>query len=308
MDMNGSPDHAPGRWAVVLAGGEGERMKPAIRRWLGHDRPKQYCSFSGGKTLLEETVERALGVVPPERLVTLIGRGHRRHLAAGGVPPGLVIEQPAPRETAPGIFLAAAHVLRRDPSASLIIMPSDHFISPAGLFQARLRQAALTAERFPDKVVLLGARPDGPESDYGWIEPQDGWMTASGAMPVRHFVEKPASGLAGDLWARGALWNTFIMAVKGETLWRLGRRLLPEMMAGFDRLLPMLGTPEEDTAVAGAYERLPSRNFSRDVLELIPGEALVLPLEGVSWSDWGRPSRVAFTLARHGIETAVSFT
>ncbi len=283
-------------------------MKPSIRRWFGHERPKQYCSFAGGKTLLEETVERALGVAAPERVVTLIGRGHRRHMAGGGAPPGLILEQPAPRETAPAIFLPAAHVLRRDPSATLLIMPSDHFIAPAGAFRECLQQAALTAERFPEKLILLGAHPEGPEPDYGWIEPWTGWSTASGAMPVRRFVEKPDAGKASDLWAQGAFWNTFIMAVKVETLWRLGRRLLPEMMAGFDRVLPTLTSPEGTGDLAAMYENLPSRNFSRDVLELVPDEALVLPMEGVSWSDLGRPARVAGALARQGIQAAFSFS
>lgn len=293
-------DAAPGRWGIVLAGGEGERLKPLIRQWLGHEKPKQFCALTSDKTLLEETLDRVSGLVPRERLVTIIGRDHRAFMNGCASRAGRLILQPAGRETAPGIYLPAAHILKADPSATVLIFPSDHFISSGPAFSACVRKAAAMAERWPEKIVLLGAIPDGPEEDYGWIEPDRSWSTASGAMKVARFREKPGSKEAAQMFGEGCLWNTMVMAVKVGTLWEMGRACLPEMMEHFDALLPALGTASEPVALAAAYRRLGRHNFSRDIVERLPERVMVLPMQGVEWSDLGRPARIQEIRGRLG--------
>src|SRR5512135_779629 len=99
-------NHRPGRWAVVLAGGDGKRMRPLIHNWLSEDRPKQFCAFVGSRSMFQHTVDRARRVVPEEHIVTIIGRGHRPFLAeaANGSLPGSILEQPRNQGTAPGVF------------------------------------------------------------------------------------------------------------------------------------------------------------------------------------------------------------
>jgi len=293
-------DGAPGRWGIVLAGGEGERLKPLIRQWLGHEKPKQFCALTSDKTLLEETLDRVSGLVAKERIVTIIGRDHRAYMNGSASRAGKLILQPAGRETAPGIYLPAAHILRADPSATVLIFPSDHFISSGPAFAACVRKAAGMAERWPEKIVLLGAVPDGPEEDYGWIEPDRSWSTAAGAMKVASFREKPGTKEAAAMFEQGCLWNTMVMAVKVKTLWAMGRECLPEMMEHFDALLPSLGTPSEGSALASAYRRLGRHNFSRDIVERVPDRVMVLPMEGVEWSDLGRPARIEEIRGRLG--------
>ena len=295
-----SKDAAPGRWGIVLAGGEGERLKPLIRQWLGHEKPKQFCALTSDKTLLEETLDRVSGLVARERLVTIIGRDHARFMNGCAARAGRLISQPAGRETAPGIFLPAAYILRADPSATVLIFPSDHFVSSTPAFSASVRRAAALAERCPDKIVLLGAIPDGPEEDYGWIEPDRTWSTPAGAMKVTRFREKPGAREAAAMYEEGCLWNTMVMAVKVRTLWDMGRAGLPEMMTHFDALLPALGTASESSALAEAYRRLGSFNFSRDLVERLPERVMVLPMEGVEWSDLGRPARIQEIRGRLG--------
>ena len=291
---------AAGRWGIVLAGGEGERLKPLIRQWLGHDKPKQFCTLTSDRTLLEETLDRVSGLVARERLVTIIGRDHGRFLNGCAARAGRVILQPAGRETAPGIFLPAAHILRADPDATVLIFPSDHFISSARAFAGCVERAAALAERRPDKIVLLGAVPDGPEQDYGWIEPERSWPRAAGAMKVSRFREKPGSREAAEMFEQGCLWNTMVMAVKVRTLWDLGRSCLPEMMAVFDELLSELGTPREAAALEEAYRRLGRFNFSSQIVERVPERVMVLPMTGVEWSDLGRPARIQEIMGRLG--------
>lgn len=290
----------PGRWGIVLAGGEGERLKPLIRQWLGHDRPKQFCTLTSDKTLLEETLDRVAGLIPRERLVTIIGRDHAKFMNGCAARAGRLIAQPAGRETAPGIFLPAAHILRADPGATVLIFPSDHFVSSGPAFAASVRSAAALAERRPDKIVLLGAIPDGPEQDYGWIEPDRGSAAAGGAMSVARFREKPGPEEAAEMHERGCLWNTMVMAVKIATLWDMGRACLPEMMVHFDALLPALGTPWEDAALAETYRRLGRFNFSSQIVERVPERVMVLPMTGVEWSDLGRPARIRQIMGRLG--------
>ena len=112
------------------------------------------------------------------------------------------------------------------------------------------------------------------------------------AMKVSRCREKPGAREAAAMFEEGCLWNTMVMAVKVRTLWDMGRASLPEMMVHFDALLPALGTASEASALAEAYRRLGSFNFSRDLVERLPERVMVLPMEGVEWSDLGRPARI----------------
>jgi len=287
-------------WVIVLAGGEGARMRPVIERWLGRPRPKQYCAFSGGRTMLEHTMERALMLAPAERIVTVTGPGHRFHLADHPPVPGAVVEQPENKETAPGVYLPLARILREDPDATVLLLPSDHFIRPKERFAVEAGRALAAARRQAGKVVLLAALPARPEPDYGWIEPDEPVPGEDAAWTVARFHEKPDPATAQRLMRQGFLWNTMILAARARTLWNLGARLRPDMMGLMEGVKAALGTGREGWALQEAYRRLPSVNFSRDVLERDPRAALLVPLTGVSWCDWGRPERVVETLGALG--------
>lgn len=289
------------RWAVVLAGGDGQRMEAFIRRWLGHPRPKQYCSFAGGRTMLEHTYNRALDVVAPERVVTVINADHRRYLEEPRAisAPGRVVEQPRRCDTGAGVYLPLTHVMARDPEALVAIMPSDHFIHPRERFAELLDEAYGLASYLPGQIVLLSARPEGPEADYGWISPG---LPLAGrrAFLVEKFKEKPAAAEAAALHRRGGLWNTMIMVARVSALWEIARELQPAMLGRFDALRPWIGGPEEAEATAQAYRDMESVNFSRDIVERAADWTVALPMDGVHWSDWGRPQRIAETLAKIG--------
>lgn len=316
LGQNGAAANPRRRWGIVLSGGEGQRMQPLISDWLGEDRPKQYCTFVGSRSMLQHTVDRACAVVNPKNVLTIIGEGHRRHLAdAVNRPlPGRVIEQPRDAGTAAGVFLPATYALLEDPDATLVLFPSDHFVHPEAAFCQLARRAAELAEACRDRIVLVGAVPDGPETDYGWIGPAAGGRASNagavppGAMGVTSFLEKPEPAEARLFWREGYLWNTMVVAVRASTLWELGRRHLPEMLSSFDALLMVLRSirrglfdPKCEPAVlARLYEHLTPADFSRDLLQHVANECMMLPMQGVDWSDWGRPDRVTTALARLG--------
>jgi mannose-1-phosphate guanylyltransferase len=123
-------------WSLLLAGGEGERMKPFIRRWLGRHKPKQYCTFIGTRSMFQHTLDRSDQIIAPERRVTVIARAHRDEAFSqfSWRAPGKVILQPSNRETAAGIFLGLTYIRKRDPDATVVIFPSDHFAHPEDRF------------------------------------------------------------------------------------------------------------------------------------------------------------------------------
>jgi len=299
------------RWVIVLSGGEGERLRAMTERWLGTHRPKQYCTFVGSRTMLEHTLDRAVQLVGADRVVTVIGRGHRGFVDESAMP-GKVIEQPVNLDTAPGIFLGMAYVEAHEPDATAVIFPSDHFIAPEKRFLQHADRAALMAERLANRLVLLGAYPDCPEPEYGWIEPGSSagswsWSSRQVAHDVVSFHEKPNAMEAIDCFARGFLWNTMIMAARLPLLRALGEAYLPHLAARFEKIRRFWATvptatpdfaEQEALTLIEAYHGLARANFSQCVLQRCPQATVVLPMGDVEWSDWGKPERIGETLQR----------
>jgi mannose-1-phosphate guanylyltransferase len=290
-------------WAVILAGGEGERVGPLVRRWLGRHRPKQYCSFVGTRSMFQYTVDRAVRLAAPGETVIVAARGHEAevHSQLAGRSVGKVLLQPANRDTAAGIFLPLTYVRAADPQATVVVYPSDHFIFPEERFLVRVLRAVRVAEWLDDRIILLGVKPDRLEFEYGWMQPGPLLMEELPGHEVRavqSFVEKPGAQQADELMRAGSFWNTLVFAAKVECLWRLGRQCFPDMMARFERLQAAIGRPEESAVLEEIYEGMPARNFSSGLLQRIPESAAILEVPGVLWSDWGKPERIAETLRR----------
>ncbi len=297
-------------WAIVLAGGEGTRIQSLIRRCLGFSCPKQYFTFCGKRSMLEHTIERAVRLVGNERVVTIIGRDHQRHLKHMKIP-GLIIEQPVSRGTGAGVFLPATYILSQDPEATVLIFPSDHFIFPRADFLKQVEAARHWTDRLAHRIILMAAVPDLPETDYGWVEPGDPLSEADAAghplvREVRAFREKPGAEEARKCFDRGHLWNTMIIAAKLRALWSVAARLIPEMVEQFDALHRLLlsegaaGTLEAQGALSRLYDLIPTFDFSSALLSRAAGDMAVMPLQGVLWSDWGRPERVFSSLRKIG--------
>lgn len=290
-------DFACPRWAIVLAGGDGTRLTSYVERRFGEPRPKQYCAFSGTRSMLQHTIDRAVRLTgAAERTVTIIAASHERWARPQlDGHPGQVIVQALNRGTGPGVFLPLAWVRARDPNAVVYLLPSDHYVRPHDRFVAAVAAAGDAAAANPDRIILAGVTPDGPESEYGYIEPAG---PEAGLRPVGRFVEKPSMEAATRAISRGALWNTMVLAARVDTLWAAGRACLPDMMSHFDLLVDMIDTPFERAAVHDVYLSMPCADFSRDVLEREAARCLVTRLDGIEWSDWGRAERVEATIAR----------
>jgi mannose-1-phosphate guanylyltransferase len=291
-------------WSIVLAGGEGERIKPLVMRWLGRHKPKQYCTFTGHRSMLVHTLSRAERLSGLARTVTVIARSHRQEANPQFEqhPCGTVVEQPLNRDTAAGVFLPLAFIKARDPKALVVVYPSDHFVYPEERFVWTVRSAVFAAEKLGEKLVLLGVTPSGIEMDYGWIRPgaQLDYAGGSCVRRVEGFCEKPGPDQAREVFAAGALWNTLIFAAKADTLWRMGWRYIPEIMPLFETLCKSVDTPRQQRVLDQIYSGMPRRNFSSDLLARATAEIAVIAMENVLWSDWGRPERIVDTLSGMG--------
>lgn len=295
-----------GRWAIILSGGEGDRLRAFTISRFGEHRPKQYCAFLGERTMFDHTLRRAVEAVGRRRIVTVIGRGHGRFLyPRRSELCGFVLEQPRNCDTAAGILLPLTTVLAYDPDATVMIFPSDHYIRPNAAFHQSMSSAAALAERLEDRLVLAAAVADEPETEYGWIQP--GRLVnrcgTSQARQVLAFHEKPAAHDARRFFADGCLWNTFIMAARARVIWDLAAAHHPALMERFAVLRKVVGGPRESAVLGDIYKEMPQVNFSRGILERATERSVVMPMEGVEWNDWGRPERIERTL--ESLETAV---
>lgn len=295
---------------IVLAAGEGKRLRPLVQRWRGDDLPKQYVKFTGDRSMLEQTFKRAERLIAPDRLFTIVDR---RHLAYPEVwrqllsrPRGTVVLQPENKETGPGLLLPLTHLYKRRPDSTVVIFPSDHFIREEGLFMDHVDLAARLISEDPSRLILLGMQPNGPDPEYGYIL-SDGeipHLVPSGVRRVTRFIEKPTPRAASELVRQGGLWNTMVMVVKVRRLVELTRKAAPALADAFDQISSVIGSPEESEIVERLYRQLPTINFSKGLLEIFPlqdpASLAVLPVRGVYWSDWGSIHRVVSDLREMG--------
>ena len=247
-------------WAVILAGGDGVRLRSMPRTIAGDDRPKQFCALVSEEALLTETRRRAALAVPAHRTLVVVNRAHERFYTPllADVRTRLVVAQPENRGTAPAILYALLVLAARQAASDTVALyPSDHFVSDDAAFTGQIEEAFAGAARRPDLVTLLGIAPDGAEPGYGWIEPGEPVAGAPSLRQVRRFWEKPSVEDAERLRAQGWLWNSFVMVGRVSTLLALIRLTAPDLHRAFAEITATLGTIGETPALERLYCGLP---------------------------------------------------
>lgn len=274
----------PRTMAVIMAGGNGERFWPASTP----GRPKQFMDLTGTGTLIQQTVERVARVVPLPDIYVVTGEEHvdlaREQLPQ--LPPVNFIGEPAGRDTAPCIGLAAVWLERVDPNALMLVVPADHYIPDTERFAAAATAALEHAARTRG-LITLGMRPDRPETGYGYIEP--GEQVAGGPhslFRVSRFVEKPDRTRAEAYLADGRyLWNSGIFAWPVSTIRSEIARYLPDLHAGLEQLAAAGDHRAMAERLPELFPRLPRTSIDYGVLER-SDRVLVLPGD-FRWDDLG---------------------
>ena len=291
------------RWGLVLAGGDGSRLRSLTKGITGYELPKQFCPILSSKPLLRETLDRISEVVGPAQTVVSVSRAHRHfYLPMFQAGQQLVVEEPCNRGTAPAILHALMRLYDIAPSALLALFPSDHYFGNESRFINYVDSAFDAVDNSDDTVVLLGAEATGPEQAYGWIEPEVPLSSATQSLlPVRRFVEKPDERVANELWRRGALWNTLVLVARASTILQMFILETPRLYSSFNDVRLALGTMFEAEVLARLYCRFPTYGFSELVLQRYAKRLMVMPMRGVEWCDLGQPTRVMQVVKQMGV-------
>lgn len=248
--------------------------------------------------MLQHTLDRMNKLTPASRTLTVIGT-HHGEIAA----PQLighsdhVFRQPASRDTGLALYVAIAMIKRWTPNAIITITPTDHYVAPSAKYVEQVRAARGVAARMRDKIVILGATPSEPDPELGYLSLGAPLTEVPSVKQVKGFVEKPSVALATELNTQGALWNTMVTCATVDALWELGKDADPRLIDILESFVPLVGTPDEDDAIEYIYRALLPISFSRDILERAPQRLAAMEMEGVEWSDWGRPERIETVLA-----------
>ncbi|HWO42585.1 MAG TPA: sugar phosphate nucleotidyltransferase [Candidatus Eisenbacteria bacterium] len=298
------------RCAIVMAGGDGERLRPFVRELRQSALPKQYVNVIGRRSMLEHTIDRAQRIIPLKQIVAVVSESHlefseaRQQLTA--LPRESVVIQPLNRGTWPGILLPLARVYERYPEATVVLFPSDHFVLQEDLFLAHVMLAMQRVEeQQPERMVLLGAPADRPDPEFGYIvtralrraaplanlSPLKEFCAARGGLglefgqigallrrgsfasdflTIKEFIEKPALEQARELVSKNALWNTGILVAKATALVRYTRELAPDLYREFLRMKKLVGSAAGKSELKRLYQGMRQRDLSRDFLAALP--------------------------------------
>jgi len=281
----------PNVYAVVMAGGRGERFWPLST----DERPKPFLPLLGTTTLLQDTVERLRPLIPLERILVSFGAAHR-NLAREQLPQlphENYIVEPLGRDTSACLGFSALHLERKDPDAIMLAVPADHFITDDAAFRRTLQKgidnlAGATA-------VVFGISPARPETGYGYIQAEKP-AVGSDAWPVIRFIEKPdAASAARFVESGGYFWNSGMFLWSNRTLLELLQKHMPATYRALDALRPLLGRSDANPELLRIFSGLQRISIDFGVLEKTSRLRLV-PAE-FGWDDIGNWASLERALA-----------
>lgn len=279
----------PRLWALIMAGGSGERLWPLSRR----KHPKQTLRLGAKRSLLQETADRLGRLVPVNRTVVVTTKNQaqivRRQLPK--IRPSHLLVEPASRNTAAAIGLGTVAILQEDPEAMILVAPADHVIRSTPEFNRTVRRAVLLALK-QEGLVCLGVKPTYPATGFGYIEPM-GERILPGGYRVRRFLEKPNLTLARRLIRNPRMvWNSGIFVWRGRVILAAIRQWLPGLYHGLEAIRKNWGLPEGRRRLGDLYRRLPSVSIDVGVLER-SRQVWMVP-SPFDWDDVGSWNSLAF--------------
>ncbi|MGH9495894.1 MAG: mannose-1-phosphate guanylyltransferase [Candidatus Sulfotelmatobacter sp.] len=275
-------------YPVILAGGRGTRFWPLSRR----KRAKQLLALDGKQTMIQQTVTRLLPLAPAKKF-RIITNDDLRLAIAKQLPKlakAQILAEPVGRNTAPAIGLAAFLLLRENPRAVIGMFPSDHVIADDKRYRETIERGIELAAAGPN-IVVLGIRPNRPETGYGYIEA--GGLYQGGALHVRRFTEKPNAERAAEFVAAGNyFWNSGMFLWGAQTLADALKEHLPKTAAILEQIATSHGTNKFTATFKRLYPRCEDISVDYAVLEPRSakgeqaGRIFCLPAD-FGWNDLG---------------------
>lgn len=267
---------------VILSGGAGTRLWPLSREMY----PKQLLALAGKHTMLQDTATRLAGIAGALPPIVVCNEAHRftvaEQIRALGLTASAILLEPAGRNTAPAVALAALKALEIQPNATIVVAPADHVIRDPRVFQAAAEVAAGLAQE--GKLVTFGIVAHAPETGYGYIRRGDG---KGPAYPVAQFIEKPPLDVAAQFVASGDyFWNSGMFVFKADRYLAELAEFAPDILeasrAAFQAAKADLDFVRIDP---GEFRKCRSESIDYAVMEKTR-DAVVLPLDA-GWSDVG---------------------
>ena len=277
--------------AIVMAGGTGTRFWPASR----NDAPKQLLQLVGGQTMLRQTVDRLGDLAPKDRQLIVTNKRLVKTIREQlpDLPAEAIIGEPCKRDTAPCIGLAALLVSRDDPKATMAVMPADHVIRPAEVFQSAIRQAVELVDAAPQRIVTFGIKPSYPAEIFGYIHRGEALELRPGsarlAVPtyrVQKFKEKPDTATAKKYLDSGEYyWNSGIFVWRATTILAALRKHQPGMLGHLEKIVRAWDTSEREAVFEREFAAIKPISIDYAVMEHATDVAVIeAPFE---WDDLG---------------------
>ncbi|MCK4545832.1 MAG: mannose-1-phosphate guanylyltransferase [Candidatus Eisenbacteria sp.] len=277
-------------FAVIMAGGRGTRFWPLSRR----NRAKQFLRIAPGGTLIQSTVARIQPLLPADRILVVLGEDQLDEAARQlpGLPPENFVVEPVGRNTAPAIALASMVVSDRDPDGVMVVLPADHLIGDEADFRGVLAAAGEAACK-SSVLVVLGIRPTGPDTGFGYIEVGEMWAEESGRSihRVGRFVEKPTRERAEKYVEEGFLWNSGMFVWRASIIRDQIAMHLPELQSTLDGIWNTAPGSGRSEKIREVYPELDAVSIDYGVMEK-SADTVVIPCQ-FGWNDVGSWSALA---------------
>lgn len=290
-----------------MAGGTGTRLWPLSRK----SKPKQFHAFLGDKTLLQETYERLIAILPPEHIFVSTGTGYvglvRENLP--GLPQANIIVEPETRNTGPAISLASLLIEATHPDAIIATIASDHAIKNPEEFQSTLLAAFESVSLRPEALVTVGINPTRPDTGFGYIKLGNEWSTVNGkrVFVAESFKEKPDQKTAEEyLRSFDYLWNAGYFVFSASAIAHWLEQYAPEFLATLRTIVEKHQNQQlADDEFLRLYAQLETIAIEPLIVERLPeSDRLIIP-SPLEWSDVGNWQTLYEFLSEHSGETSV---
>lgn len=250
-------------YPVILAGGRGTRFWPLSRK----KRAKQLLALDGKKTMIQQTVDRLVTLASPKSFWIITNDDLQSNIARQlpRIPKKQIIAEPVGRNTAPAIGLAAFLLKRFDPDAVLGLFPSDHVVADEKHYR-QVIQRGIDLAVSGENIIVLGIRPNRPETGYGYIEA--GSPLESDVLRVRRFTEKPDAARAAEfLKAGNYFWNSGMFLWTARTLVNALQEHLPNTAPLLEEIAGAFGTSKFGAVFRRLYPKCENISIDYAVLE-----------------------------------------
>jgi len=277
-------------WVILLTGGGADTHESQDHRVnISSD---EFAAPLDRQTLFKMTLSRARSIVPRDQIVAVIDRAQKLRWSESlaMLPGGNVIAQPHYRGSAIEVLLAALTMLERDPSARIIAMPTDHYVSNETALASSLLDAATPTAHTRNNLALIGIKPEQPATESGYIVP--GRWFEDGTRSVLRIVKPSGKVAASDLIARGALWDSAIVAARAPVLVGLLRACMPNLVDEIETALAQGESADvRQRALARVYARLPSVDLSYVLALGAAAVCRVITSRSCGWSNLASAQR-----------------